>query len=296
MELDDLRLRAVSKRYGVRDWVLSEVDMDVPPGESISVSGANGSGKSTLLRMIAGVTRPTRGRITGRPPIVGYVPDRFPAIDAMSSIAYLVHVGRIRGLGTAAAGGRGRELLERLELAGGLRTPIRALSKGNAQKVALAQALMVPPDLLILDEPWSGLDAAAHAVLGEILDDVVRDGGTVVYTDHRESIGRSRSTLSYGVDGGRVEVITQPDHQPQSLAVHVVLTESPVHDTRRIDWNAIDAVLGVTATAGFLHLRINAEDCDDLLLFALRNGWSVAEVRREATTAHGSREDNTWAR
>jgi ABC-type multidrug transport system ATPase subunit len=276
--------------------VLSDVEMDIPAGEAISVLGVNGSGKSTLLRMIAGVSRPTRGSITGRPPIVGYVPDRFPATDAMSSIGYLGHVGRIRGLGSAVARRRGRELLERLELAGGLRTPIRALSKGNAQKVALAQALMVPPDLLILDEPWSGLDAAAHAVLGGILDEVVRDGGTVVFTDHRESISRSHSTLSYVVDGGRLGVPAQGEAPRHTVVAYVVLTESPGSDARRVDWHGMEAVLGVTPDGEFLHLQVASEHCDEILMAALRNGWSVAEVRREGPPAHRSREDKTWAR
>ena len=198
------QLRGVAKRYGRRRWVLTGVDLDVPAGEAIWVSGANGSGKSTLLRLIAGVCRPTRGVITGRPPVTGYVPDRFPATDAMSPIAYLTHAGRIRGLATAEARRRARLLLDRLQLAGGVRTPIRALSKGNAQKVSLAQALIVPPALLVLDEPWSGLDPAAHTVLGRILDDVVRGGGTVVLTDHRESISGSAATIACRVEGGRV--------------------------------------------------------------------------------------------
>jgi ABC-type multidrug transport system ATPase subunit len=198
------RLRGVGKRYGRAGWVLTELDLDVPAGEAISVSGANGSGKSTLLRLIAGVSRPTRGAITGHPPVTGYVPDRFPASDAMSSIAYLTHVGRLRGLATAEAKRRGRLLLEHLELAGGLRTPIRALSKGNTQKVALAQALIVPPSLLVLDEPWSGLDAAAHGILGRFLDEVVRDGGTVVFTDHRESTDGSHATIAYRLEDGRI--------------------------------------------------------------------------------------------
>jgi ABC-type Mn2+/Zn2+ transport system ATPase subunit len=293
-----LRLRGVGKRYGLRGWVLSDVDLDVPAGEAISVVGANGAGKSTLLRLIAGVSRPTRGTVSGRPPVTSYVPDRFPAADAMSSISFLTHAGRIRGLGTAEAGRRGRLLMERLELAGGLRTPIRALSKGNAQKVALAQALIVPPGLLILDEPWSGLDAAAHGVLGRILDEVVRDGGTVVFTDHRESISRSHSTLSYRVGDGRVALI-EPGVRPERLATsHVVLTgrgggsDAP----REIDWLALAGVLGVTPTAEFVHLQVSSGSCDDLLMTALRGGWSVAEVRRDGPPGHEGGDGDAWAR
>ena len=191
-----MHLQNVSKRYGRSSPVLSGVDLTLKPGESVAVLGSNGSGKSTLLRMIAGVTRPSSGTITGVPAVIGYVPDRFPASDALSSLAYLTHIGRIRGLGSAASAAQARLLLSRLELAGGLRTPIRALSKGNAQKVALAQALMVPPDMLVLDEPWSGLDTTAHGILASLLHEVLTEGGAVVYADHGASIP---ATLTYTI-------------------------------------------------------------------------------------------------
>ncbi len=209
--IPEIRLVGVGKRYGRRGWVLQEVDLTLPAGAAVRFVGANGSGKSTLLRMVAGVSRPSRGVISGRPRTVGYVPDRFPASDAMSSIAYLTHAGRIRGLDGPGARRRGQELLDRLELAGGVRTPIRALSKGNAQKVALARAVLVAPGLLVLDEPWSGLDAAAHGVLGEILGEVVAAGGTVVFSDHREATGRRPASTAYGILEGRVSRLAQPD-------------------------------------------------------------------------------------
>jgi ABC-2 type transport system ATP-binding protein len=267
-----LELSGVGKRYRRGRWVLSDVDMTVPGGASVAVVGANGSGKSTLLRMLAGVTRPSTGRISGVRAPIGYVPDRFPATDAMGSLAYLTHVGRIRGLGTASARRRGRLLLDRLDLAGGVRTPIRALSKGNAQKVALAQALMVPPRLLILDEPWSGLDAAAHGVLAQILGEVVAAGGAVVLTDHRESIARPHVTATYLLEDGRVSL-----GRPVAVA-HVVLTGS--RTAHPVAWSRRPGVTGATATPDGVRIEVRPDRCDDLLLVALRAGWSVTRVHR----------------
>ena len=200
-----MRLAAVHKRYGFGPPVLVDVTMEVPAASVMWVRGANGSGKSTLLRVLAGVSRPTGGRVLGRPPVVGYVPERFPATDAMSSVAYLTHLGRVRGLPTRDAVRRAHLLLEWLALAGGPRTPMRVLSKGNAQKVALAQALIIAPALLVLDEPWSGLDATARGVLHGILHEVVRDGGTVVFSGH-EPDALMPATLVCAVDGGRVSL------------------------------------------------------------------------------------------
>lgn len=278
-----LQLAEVSKRYGSGQWVLDRVDMRIPPGQSVAVIGANGSGKSTLLRVLAGVSRPTRGRVTGAPPVIGYVPDRFPAFDAMDSLAYLVHIGRIRGLRTDQARQRGQLLLERLQLVGGVRTPIRALSKGNAQKVALSQAIMLLPQLLILDEPWSGLDANAHDVLADIIGEVVRAGGSVVFTDHREAISGGYSTMAYRLENGRALPQDPAAPPPRVPMTSVVLADPGAEHRppRRVDWLEIDGVAEVRNTEQEVHVRVHPAACDNLLMIALRNGWSIAEVRRD---------------
>lgn len=201
-----LRLKRVGKRYGRGHWVLDDVSVAAPGGAVVAFQGGNGSGKSTLLRIMSGVSRPTTGTVTGRPRVVGYVPDRFTPNGRLSSMACLTHLGRVRGLTTGTAAARGRELLARLALAGGPEAPLRTLSKGNVQKVALAQALLVPPDLLVLDEPWSGLDASVHGVLAEIITEVAARGGAVVFTDHRESVTNAYATHTYLVHDGRVGV------------------------------------------------------------------------------------------
>ena len=185
-----LALEGVGKRYGRGRAVLTDVTFRAEPGRVAAIVGGNGSGKSTLLRILAGVSRPTSGRRVGEA-VVGYVPDRFPSASRLPADAYLRHMGRIRGLDRPAAAARAGRLLERLDLVGaeyGVRTPLRALSKGNAQKVAVAQALMVAPEVLILDEPWSGLDASAHGVLDAILREASDRGAAVVVTDHREQV------------------------------------------------------------------------------------------------------------
>ncbi|OIV38058.1 hypothetical protein BIV57_07790 [Mangrovactinospora gilvigrisea] len=197
-----VRARGVAKQYGRRARpVLYGIDLEVAAGEVVAVRGANGSGKSTLLRILAGLTRPTAGTVDGRPRPVGWVPERFPPSERLSAAAYLVHQGRIRGLRADAARERAARLLERLALAGGAGTPMARLSKGNAQKVALAQAVLTPPALLVLDEPWSGLDAPARGVLAELIAETAGSGGAVVLTDHG---GSASPTAAYLLEGGRL--------------------------------------------------------------------------------------------
>lgn len=164
-----MRLEHVGVRYGRAAPVLDGVSLTLAPGTVTAVLGANGSGKSTLLRVAAGVVEPTVGRVRDRPSVVGYVPEQCPAKLRMPPLVYLEHMGRMRGLSRGRARARGRELLERLRLEGNPRSATGKLSKGNAQKVILAQAVLVVPGLLVLDEPWAGLDADAHDVLASLI-------------------------------------------------------------------------------------------------------------------------------
>jgi ABC-type multidrug transport system ATPase subunit len=179
-----LRLDNVAKRYGVTyPWVIRDVSLEVPAGGLVRFGGANGSGKSTLLRVIAGVSLPSRGAVRGRP-VTGYVPERFPPALPFLARDYLSHIGRVHGLSGAALATAIGACLDRLggrELAG---VPLRHMSKGMSQKVAVAQALLPGTGLLVLDEAWTGLDAEAKAALDEVVAERLTAGGSVVFVDH----------------------------------------------------------------------------------------------------------------
>ncbi|HEV7973575.1 ABC transporter ATP-binding protein [Amycolatopsis sp.] len=267
------RVEAVSKRYGFGRWVLRDVSLEVSAGEVAAVVGGNGSGKSTLLRMLVGLSRPTSGTVSGRPAVVGYVPDRFPPNERLSAMAYLGHMGRIRGLSTRDAESKAAQLLERLALVGGVGTPLRTLSKGNAQKVALAQALLIQPRLLVLDEPWSGLDASAHGVLAEIIGEVAGAGGAVVFTDHREQVTRTHASRIYGISEGRV---TASETAEIGAAVEIVLAKRA--NAVETEWSAIDGVITAAENGENVAIRVTQADSDALLMAALNQGWSVKSV------------------
>lgn len=138
-----MRLERVGRRYGPRGpWVLRGVTLGLPASTLVRVTGTNGTGKSTLLRLVARIDAPGEGRVTGRPPRTAYVPERFPAVLPFTAADYLVHLGRVQGLGRAAAKAGAVEWLERFGAAEHARTELSELSKGTSQKVAVAQALV----------------------------------------------------------------------------------------------------------------------------------------------------------
>jgi ABC-type multidrug transport system ATPase subunit len=202
-----MRLEAVGKRYGARQpWVVRDVSADLRAGRLVRVSGRNGSGKSTLLRVVAGVSLPSTGKVTGRPH-TGYVPERFPGGLPFSGREYLVHLARVHGL--RAGGGRRRveEWLERLGAAGYADQSLESMSKGMRQKMAIAQALLPDPGLLVLDEAWTGLDQAARAELDAAVTERAAAGGTVLFVDHDLARLAGREDERWNFDGGGVVTV-----------------------------------------------------------------------------------------
>ncbi|MFI5644321.1 ATP-binding cassette domain-containing protein [Kitasatospora sp. NPDC051705] len=206
-----MELAAVGKRYGRGGrWILRGVDLAAGPGELVRIAGANGSGKSTLLRLAAGIERPTAGRVV-RPGATAYVPERFPPALPFDAASYLLRTGRVHGLPAAVARRRAGEWLDRFGVADRAGTPLSRLSKGTCQKVAVVQALLAEPRVLLLDEAWTGLDPQARAVLDEAAVERAARGGTVLFVDHDPArlAGVTGAVYRVGADGG-----LRPDGQP----------------------------------------------------------------------------------
>jgi ABC-2 type transport system ATP-binding protein len=193
-------------RYERRSpWVLQAVDVTLDRGQVAVVLGKNGVGKTTLLAAAAGLLRPDRGRIVERPTRVGFVPERFPANQPFTVSAYLVGMARAHGVTRAAAMEQVDLWSERLFLTRYLDVNLAELSKGTAQKVGLIQAMIPRPDLLVLDEPWEGLDAQTRDLIPDIVGEILAVGGSVLVSDHLGEVARLPGALRWHIDGTRVD-------------------------------------------------------------------------------------------
>jgi ABC-type multidrug transport system ATPase subunit len=206
-----VQLHQVAFRYRRRaPWVLRDVTLTVPRGRVVEVNGANGAGKSTLLRLLAGIVPPARGHVSDRPARVGYAPERFPAAQPFTAGAYLAHMARIRAIPADLASRRIGEWSERLGFTGMLGTRLPDLSKGGAHKTGLIQALLAAPDLLVLDEPFAGLDAATRTALPALLSDLAADGASVIVSDHQGDLRDLPQITRWHVSGHTVTAGAPP--------------------------------------------------------------------------------------
>ncbi|MFB9903922.1 ATP-binding cassette domain-containing protein [Allokutzneria oryzae] len=267
-----IELAGVGKRYGRGPWVLRGVGLELAPTGLAVLLGVNGSGKSTLLKVLAGIVVPTEGTVSGRG-TVGYVPERFPASLKLSARNYLQHQAAVRGTRET-----GIELLDRLGFIGDLDRPMAQLSKGNTQRVALVQALVARPELLVLDEPFAGLDERSRAELCALVHEAVRDGATAVVTDHTGSRSRLASTLTVTVTDGAVRPV-----EPGAGGTGAVALACP--SGVRSEVESLPGVLQSTTDGPLLALDVLGTELDAVLAAALALGCSVHEVRRERATA-----------
>ncbi|MGX1543400.1 ABC transporter ATP-binding protein [Streptomyces adustus] len=274
----DLRLVDVGRRYGLRGpWVLRGVDLTVSPGTLVRLEGANGTGKSTLLRVLAGIDAPSEGRITGRPR-TAYVPERFPSALPFTPSGYLTHLGAVHGLSRAAAARAAQQWLERFGAAAYARTPMSRLSKGSSQKVAVAQAMVAEPELLVLDEAWTGLDADARAELERAVAERTAAGAAVVFVDHDprrlERVPDATYTVRDGALGLRTEQAAPAAGPAVLVAVRGPAGAAPPAEAAR--WiTAVDE-----AEPGVHRLTVPASHSDVLLraLLTARPPWHVVSV------------------
>ncbi|GAA4021998.1 ABC transporter ATP-binding protein [Sphingomonas swuensis] len=186
-----LALEHVSKTFGDLAAV-DDLSFAVREGEVFGFLGGNGAGKTTSLRMVLDIIRPTSGSISvlGRPPgrenavHLGFLPEERGLYRSMSALDTITYFGRLKGMSPGDARTEGLALLDRFGLSNFAKSTMDKLSKGMAQKVQLATAVVNSPRLLILDEPFSGLDPVNQGLLEDEIKRASAKGATVVFSTH----------------------------------------------------------------------------------------------------------------
>jgi len=209
-----LQARELTKRYGGLT-ALNRATFDVKPGEIVGYLGPNGSGKSTTVNLVVGLIEPSSGGITldgvsiSEDPVaykarIGYVPEEPFLYTHLTAAEYLTLAGRLRGMPPAVVTPRISGLLDLLQLHDSRYKTMRAFSKGMRQRVLLAAALLHNPRLLVLDEPFSGLDVNAGMLFRTLLKLLVADGRMVLFSTHRFDMVEQLCSRVVMLSAGRV--------------------------------------------------------------------------------------------
>jgi heme exporter protein A len=216
-----IRLRGVTKAFGAT-VALRSVDLDVPIGSYAALMGANGAGKSTLLKVISGLAVPTKGTVTiagvemrragpklrERVGIVGHESMLYPDLTPRENLRFHAKIFGVRDPGAAI-----EWTTDALSVGHVLDRPVRTLSRGTKQRVALARALLHDPSVILLDEPYTGLDEAAAASLSALLEELATPERVLLVTLHDVARAISGPRRLLVLSDGRI-VLDQPTNEP----------------------------------------------------------------------------------
>lgn len=251
-------VRNLTKRYN-RIPAVDDVSFTIRPGEILGYLGPNGAGKSTTVKVLIGLIEPTSGRILfhgqdvksdwiGFLRRVGYVPEEPHLYPQLTGREYLQLVGRLRGLNRNALESRMDEMLRLFSLWEDRHSALSSYSKGMRQKILLSAALLHDPEMLILDEPFSGLDVNTAIVLRALVQALAAEGKMILYSSHvLEVVEKVCSTVMIlrkgrAVAYDAVEHLRDLMHQPSLEGVFAQLTEQ--EDPGRIVGGILAAMRG----------------------------------------------------
>ncbi len=240
----------IRKSYG-NTKAVDALSFRVEPGEVFALLGPNGSGKTTTIRMILDILRPDSGSIRvlgGRPGAasasrIGYLPEERGLYRNARVLEVMVYLGQLKGMGGRAARERALALLERLDLAAHARSKVSELSKGMQQKVQFAVTVLHEPRLIIVDEPFSGLDPVNTQVLEALLREMRARGVAIVMSTHQMHRVEAMADRLLMINRGQQKLYGPVAEIRRQFASHALLVEGEG------DWAQLPGVSAVTAGA-----------------------------------------------
>lgn len=285
-----VKLEQVTKSYD-RRVILQHVELSIRANEAVSITGTNGSGKSTLLRLIAGLAKPTSGTIHrkgGSKQHIGFVPDRLPKLR-LTPEEYLYSMGGMQGMNKEAIAERLDELLALFKMEDAAARRMSTFSKGMLQKMNLMQAVLNKPELLLLDEPLSGLDTDSQRELIRLLGHMKQQGLAMVMSCHEASLVEQLADRCVSIHRGAI-AITEVRPLEEDVQIEVTV---PASQSIREEIGRIEGILSYDkhdAISDRYVIRSRRHDSDHVLLELLMRKCSIvsvqASVQRYTGTNH----------
>jgi ABC-2 type transport system ATP-binding protein len=286
MTLPALSIDRVTKRFATVTAV-DDVTFSVGRGELLALLGPNGAGKSTLLRMIVGIFRPDAGEVvrhlTGA---LGYLPEDRGLHQDVPVLRVLTYFGVLHGMSRRDATDAATRWLERLDLGARANETVKSLSKGNQQKVQFVAAVLHRPPLVLLDEPFSGLDPVNQDVFVRCIGELRADGSTVLFSAHQMPLVERLADRLILVRRGRVALEGTPAELRRRWGAgeRLVLGVPGDGDVSMLERH--EAVAGVERSDGEVRLRLREGAALAPLLRDIGTALDVRSIRTDAVSLH----------
>ena len=239
-----ISIRNLNKYYGAKK-VLSDISIDINPGQIIGYIGPNGAGKSTTVKILCGLISDFSGEVmirginvkkdpVGVKSLIGYIPEMAELYDVLTPMEFLRFMGALYNLPAGVTAKRAENMLEAFSLAGNKDQRMDTFSKGMKQKVLIISGLLHNPEILILDEPLSGLDANSVIIVKDLLDKMASKGKTIFYCSHMMDIVEKVSDRIILINEGKVVAdgtfdelkLKEGDNTLEKIFAHLTADES----------------------------------------------------------------------
>jgi ABC-2 type transport system ATP-binding protein len=293
-----IRVEHVSKRFD-KTTALDDVSFEVGAGEVFGLLGPNGAGKTTIIRTILDLIRPDSGRVeilghaftAADRNRIGYLPEERGLYPRQKVGPVLEYLGALKGMPATRARDEARQWLARFDLADAADHKVEQLSKGNQQKVQIAATFLAAPDIVVLDEPLSGLDPVGARQVNRIIRDRAAAGQTILLSTHQMGMVEALCTRVFMIARGRRVLYGDlrgiiREHSTDSVRVvsNADYRSCPLVERVNADGegDGADAAAGAPPAAVDVHLRAGATS-DDLLQWLAANNASVERFERHAT-------------
>ena len=262
-----IELKRIVKEYN-KKVVLDDIDLTIGQGQSVAFTGHNGCGKSTLLKVIAGLVRPTKGIVClEKGKLIHYVPEHFPQMN-LTAMQYLLYMGKMENLESAILRTHIHKLAENFFVSNMLDIPMKYLSKGSLQKIGVMQALLIEPDILLLDEPLSGQDVMSQQVFIQKIQELQKHNVTILMSCHEPYLVDAVADEVYQLNDGKI-VLT--DHRLADEArwymmffVRTKKVDIPENWKGRLQFTEHGCIL-----------RAEESECDRAMAKMLEAGWNL---------------------
>lgn len=247
-----LEVKDITKNFGEKS-VLKGISFSAQSGEALGLLGRNGAGKTTTIRIIMQLFPPNSGEVLvdGKPLSireinVGYMPEERGLYPKKKIMEQLIYFAELKGVSKDVAIERANKLLDRLQMTEYKDAKLETLSKGNQQKIQLVATLISNPDIVILDEPFSGLDPVNAMLLKDVVRELIADGKIVIFSSHQMNYIEEFCNNIVIINGGQIAVSGAIKDIKRSYTKNLVLIESDDNEAVKTALASIDFVKDAT--------------------------------------------------
>lgn len=273
-----IEMHDVSKKVNNNRIVLQDINLTVEKGDAVALIGHNGTGKSTMLRLISGLTPISSGKILTVPHLnFGFIPEHFPKIN-MTVEEYIYSVGRINGIDPNELKLKAKELYNLFYIEDMVEVPIKHLSKGSIQKVAVIQALLCKPDVLLMDEPLAGQDIKSQKNFMKLVKEMNDEGVTLIMSCHELFLVNQLAKTAYEIKNRTL----QPIQMKRKVAVDQnldILFFDKGSGLSNVSPEILKWVYNSIENDDIIQIVVNKDKSNDVLKLMLKDGFVLRAMK-----------------